>query len=465
MGDRIGFVLAGGGTKGAFEVGALGHVVGRLGLVPDIVTAASAGSIIGAKLAQARGADEARARIDELTSDLLAMSDTEVVFGRRAWLEDLRSTEIGRRILEVIERRPEPASFDGRLPGDPDGDPDVPDPRAAAEGRRHQRLGSLRAVASLLGDLGAVDRARRDLPDSSCSFLTLDPLGRALRGGDADAAIAPLDVDLVARPGLDLRLAVTATEPGMLRFVCGDGTVVEDDARTPSPSHDGPVDLVEAVLTSSSAPLVFAPRQLGGRTYADGGILANLPVGAAVDLGATRVVAVVATTIDAPLDPRTAADMTLLDVHVRASELMFYDQQRRSLQVPEGVGLDVIAPTVDLVGAFEVNEGLLRIDMDYGWLRAQEALADIDEGTRALARLLTDRIAVARDRSWYAEELVMADRPGATLDDVRRLKEVVGETLDRRAALGLEPPPGASSWASTWEAHDESAAEGGPPPI
>ena len=48
------FVLAGGGTKGAFEVGALQYAVEVEGIAPDIVTATSAGAIAAVVLAQGR---------------------------------------------------------------------------------------------------------------------------------------------------------------------------------------------------------------------------------------------------------------------------------------------------------------------------------------------------------------------------------------------------------------------------
>jgi NTE family protein len=48
------FVLAGGGTKGSFEVGVLQYLVGVEGIAPDIITATSAGAIAATVLAQAR---------------------------------------------------------------------------------------------------------------------------------------------------------------------------------------------------------------------------------------------------------------------------------------------------------------------------------------------------------------------------------------------------------------------------
>ena len=53
------------------------------------------------------------------------------------------------------------------------------------------------------------------------------PLAEAIaRGGQR--ASTPVDPALVARPGLQLRLAVTALRAGVLRYITQDGTIVED---------------------------------------------------------------------------------------------------------------------------------------------------------------------------------------------------------------------------------------------
>ncbi len=58
------------------------------------------------------------------------------------------------------------------------------------------------------------------------------PLAEALRSRRATAS-ARSTPPLVARPGLQLRLAVTALRAGVLRYVTEDGTIVEADACTP----------------------------------------------------------------------------------------------------------------------------------------------------------------------------------------------------------------------------------------
>ncbi|MCU0269240.1 MAG: patatin-like phospholipase family protein [Acidimicrobiales bacterium] len=473
MGDpRVGFVLAGGGTKGAFEVGALRYLVGEAALVPEVVTAASAGAIVGSKLAQARTLDELRPQVAELRADLLAMTDIDVVFGRQPWLADLADTDLGRALDAFLEVRPAPPPGVDPTPSAAASGAAAPSPAAsgaaasgaAASGgsgpgarphRRHHWRRRLHALHEAIVSVPELRRALDDLPDHASSFLTLDPLEEALRHGGG--GIAALDPQRVARPGVELRLAVTALREGATRYVTGTGLLVEDDAVTPVSTASGPVgpvDLVEAVLTSSSAPIVFPPRLVAGEPYNDGGVGQNVPVEAAYALGAELVVAIVAVPLHPAYDDRDFTRSNLLQVHARSSaEIAFASAQRSQLRVqrPAGAELRTVVPTVDVVGAFEVNEGLLRLDMDYGHLRAQEALADLDDDVRARAMALTDRAVVARDRAWYLEEAWWHAPAGGGTGDLgalRAAKQEVAEALTARAALGLALPAGAEAW---WE--------------
>ena len=96
------FVLAGGGTKGSFEVGVLQYLVGVEGIAPDIITATSAGAIAATVLAQARTLAEFEDRVNEIEGDVLAWTQTEHVFGKQAWLGALDGTALGREIHQEI---------------------------------------------------------------------------------------------------------------------------------------------------------------------------------------------------------------------------------------------------------------------------------------------------------------------------------------------------------------------------
>lgn len=69
--QRVAFVLAGGGFKGAFELGALQHLILEVGIVPDVITATSAGGVLGTVVAQGRDVDACGVRLGEAEADLM----------------------------------------------------------------------------------------------------------------------------------------------------------------------------------------------------------------------------------------------------------------------------------------------------------------------------------------------------------------------------------------------------------
>ena len=220
-----------------------------------------------------------------------------------------------------------------------------------------------------------------------------------------------------------------------------------------TPLHDGapPVGLIDGAIASSSVPMVFPARRLGEETYVDGGCLQNIPLAAAVALDATRIFTVVAIPLrdadhDRPSRPMWAA-----------RELGFLETQEANLAIPlpEGTTNTVITPTLDVVGSFEVHRGLMRIDIDYGWMRAQETLADTDDGLRPIVTAATDTITVQRTRAWHLERRSM-EQGGLTptrLVALRRIKAAVRSAVLARTALGFAPPPGAERWWTGYETH------------
>ena len=125
------------------------------------------------------------------------------------------------------------------------------------------------------------------------------------------------------------------------------------------------------------------------------------------------------------------------------------DRQLANLRtpLPEGTTLTTVDPVVDVVGLFEVQPGLLRINKDYGWLRAADVmaegcpdlLADVAAGTHALTE--------ARCEAWRLEELLwagMKDRAAqaGTLSLVREQKERIRVIVEQRKQLGFPVPDG-----------------------
>jgi NTE family protein len=474
--DSTALVLSGAGTKGAFEVGALAHLIVEQGLNPDIITATSAGAILGTVLAQARTPDEFTARVGDLRADLLAMTSTDLVFAKQPWLAEFDGEPLGDAVdafLTVRNRPPVPADPDVPAPApaagagaaagdhantDSNADGDTPfDEDAPPVRRRHHRW---HALTSVLEALPAAHRAKGKLAGHVGSLLTLDPLENAFRGR-GDSGITPIDPALVARPGLQLRLTVTALAAGETRYITEDGSIVAADARTPAPgTAPRQTDVINGLLASSSVPMVFEPRPIGDDVYVDGGVLQNIPVRAAVELGAQHIVAVLGVPLAAPRDTRDFTTVNFVGIFLRStSQIGFYDRQRTNLATPrpEGVSLLVIEPTLDVVGPFEVAQGLMLLDMDYGWMRAAEATAGLDDDTLARAMAATDAATAARERAWYSEESLWAasEVTAADLDALRAIKRQVQRAMATRHDLGLAPPPGVETWWQSYEAHPD----------
>jgi NTE family protein len=434
------FCLAGGGTKT--------YMIDEKGLVPDVITATSAGAILGAVLAQARTLDEFRARTADLIADLLAMTHVDQLFGRQPWIAALDKTPFGGAIEDFVVGRTRPP-----VPGN---DADLLAGFEESPKRRRKRR--LWRWSAILRAAPSLPKVRRGLRAHHDSLMTLEPLGAALRQG-GPSGLRAIDPQLIARPGLRLRLAVAALGAGELRYVTEEGVLVAADARTPITDQPVSVDLIEGVLSSASVPLLFPPRRLDNEMYVDGGVLTNIPVDAAVNLGARRIVAVLAVPLTPSAEIADYTDANLVGVFMRAvGDIPFIARQRADLAaaLPQGTTLTVIDPLVDLVGPFEVAQGLLLIDMDYGWLRAADILADLDDETRALGFAATEQIVIARAQAWHLEERCwkLTGVANDVLATLRSLKTAVGTAIEDRKKLGLEVPAGAETWSNDYERHN-----------
>lgn len=451
---KTAFVLAGGGAKGAFEAGAVSYLVEEQAIVPEIITAASAGSLCAAILAQARSHEEMGFQARQLHENLLAMTRADVLFGKQPWVAALEGTLFGRAIDHWVVERTRPP-----VPG-----AHGPTPISAEVAPRRRR--TLRLLGQVARALPSLGRAGRRIRGRTGSVLTLDPMAERLRhGGDG---VAPIDPALVARPGLELRLAVVALGAGVLRYVTGDGRIVAGDAVTPVPgAAGGPVDVVDGVIASSSVPMIFPPHPMAGDAYVDGGVVENIPVSAAAALGASRVYAILAVPLDPPQDRYDYTRASAPLVFLRAvGTIAFAERQRANLapRLPEGTELTVIDPLVDVVGPFDLSRGLMLLNMDYGWLRAADVCAEVDDATRRRVAEATDAVVVARTQAWHREE-EMWNAGGATPSDLAalaRCKRVVRDALGERKGLGLPTPADAASWWSDYEVHEGERPAGLP---
>jgi len=63
----------------------------------------------------------------------------------------------------------------------------------------------------------------------------------------------------------------------------------------------GPEITVEHLYGTAAIPACFPPARIGGRRYTDGGLIEKLPIRGALEMGATRIVAVDCLKLDAPV--------------------------------------------------------------------------------------------------------------------------------------------------------------------
>jgi hypothetical protein len=197
--------------------------------------------------------------------------------------------------------------------------------------------------------------------------------------------------------------------------------------------------------------------------YVDGGVVELIPVRAAVELGARRIFAVVAVPLAVPRDDLDYATAPVGYIGLRSMGMIGVAERQISnlgIPLPAGSTLTVIDPVVDVVGLFEVQPGLLRVNKDYGWLRAADVLAEGDPDLLAGVAADTHQLIEARREAWRLEESLWtaerasgADNEPGTLALVREQKERVRDLVERRKQLGLPVPDGCEAWWTEYETH------------
>jgi NTE family protein len=87
-------------------------------------------------------------------------------------------------------------------------------------------------------------------------------------------------------------------------------------------------DTVDALLASSAIPGIFPPVNIGGRVLVDGGVLANVPVIQAIELGATRVFVLPAMPSESVVAPDGALDLMQRSMLIATAALTSSDLLR-----------------------------------------------------------------------------------------------------------------------------------------
>ncbi len=503
---RHGLVLAGGGSKASFQIGALRHLYDVVGIHPEVITATSAGSVVACTIAQwSDPEDQARAMTD-LDRMWMAMQDQSEMFAPRAWFSLL--LQKGPEWAKLIEhdRRHHPRGLSIpriNLPftHSADGSSTVVDPAEPVTGGDDSRIS-----AQLAGQAATLDLATREIPvpDDGVSWspsvvlqvltalskLTRDggDIQTILRGADASGSTyraGPilarlLDPDWfrserLAASGVELRIAMVALESGELRYMTEQGTLVDRDNH---PIAGGRHDVTKGVLASCSVPGVFRPVDIDGEHYVDGGVRENIPAEMAIGhLGVTHPYVIACS----PLGISRSEDFgakNMLDLATRSIDILSDETGRDEVAYALNAGAVVIGPDISVHSSMTVDPGLLRINRDYGWMSSAEKHA----GTGAEMRELVNEIVRLRMRGWELEKAWLADRlpadqkveasleqpteeePGSESERIRQLGDVKGHLIDAAARLPrMLRPEGADDWGRVLEAHGH-APEGLEPP-
>jgi NTE family protein len=125
-------------------------------------------------------------------------------------------------------------------------------------------------------------------------------------------------------------------------------------------------DLARAVRASSAIPGVFEPVEIEGRLLVDGGVVQNLPVRVAREMGADLVIAVDVTALPDPTRPRNFVEVFLQAVNVVVHAEV--ERSRRDADV-------LVAPAVGGIGFIEFDR------------KAEAIAAGIAAGRAALPRI------------------------------------------------------------------------------
>lgn len=384
MKDRKALVLAGGGAKGAFEVGAVRCLYDVFGYDPELVCGTSAGALNAVKLAEGRSA------IGGLEAMWLGLQGPPDMF--------VPTAPVG-RILQNWK-------ITGLFPGQlmeladmlgvqvSDGNWLSPDAQLAV-GAAKNVLGNVTGAGLMftVGDLifrgaqigMAIGKIVQDLLwllQSGRSLFLFDPVRRLL-----DANVDPTKV---RTSGLELRLALLSLDTGHTRYVDQRGRFTDDNSS---------VDLRDAAQASASIPVVYPPVTLPGGGHADGGVRDNVAVLAAELAGASSILAILPS--PAAIAPGSYGAAPIPDLLGRAVDALFDESLQNDLAPYGGyrAPVKVIAPSFEVHSLFTVDPGLVRLNMDYGYLRAYDEMQPND-AIRARLRQLSDEITRMRLETW-----------------------------------------------------------------
>jgi hypothetical protein len=449
-------VLSGGGAKGSFEAGALAYLRTRW---DENQFSWVVGTSVGAVNALPISARGSRG-IPFLVDTYLSLEGPSSFFAESAELKEIERVleqrlgtsleDVGTGDLDTMAARlnriekaflvNDITSWLGALPGlavvDAIGDDAL---KAAIQ----ELMKALRAVIDVV-----------DTASGIRSLYDLSPLQRLI--------FEQFDVATVGDE-LPLRMCMADLVTGSVCYMTEEGRVLYgnadpgkcDDVYQPPNSRE--INLVLGATASAAMPGLFPEESLIAKyvqdsspvrgRFVDGGLHGALPMKAAVDLGADRVVAISASPVELDRhDPRRV--FPLFHNARRALDIVSH-QLTESQATPLGGWCDNVArihirPLIRVHGFLEVHPGLVRINIDYGYMRAHDyyragrgELEDLNVWRLLAGSLLAETITELRMEVLELEKSVRP-LPAGGLQNRKRLKSFRKATLDRIRALKHE---------------------------
>lgn len=441
---RTGLALGGGGTRGDFQVGAVKYLYDVKGVRPNAIAATSVGAVNGIDLVM--GDDPAMSAASRLESSWLALNTESDMWVDMPWLAAAKRNvrQLARSIShEGLLALPYTLIADGIAGGD---------------------------LINTFTDLRS---------HGGTALFTLAPIEATMR--------SKFDPARAAASGIKLRCVAVSVETGQLVEIDEGGNFFDFAfPAPPAPTGVGaapPRDAVSGAIASSTMPGIFPARRIGNHTCVDGGVRDVVPVRTAVEhMGCNVVYAIKLSAPPAPmpLDP----GRTFPGVMARSVLELTYDEVGNDDTDPArygpGVTIHNIRSTVTLHDSLVIEPGLIRIAIDYGWMRAADAV-DVDPAKRATAMSLSDQITALRALNWeLAHEAAGDPTPDrfrsfdsfllqgalpATRSQIHRIPDPLAVTAVRtncltirsliaqRLSLGAPTPPTAerTRWFTQWE--------------
>ncbi|MGO1385928.1 MAG: patatin-like phospholipase family protein [Arachnia sp.] len=456
--EKVACVLSGGGSRASFQLGALDYLYRHdPQFTPTVFVGTSAGAILAAGLAQSSDPQDQHDFTSRVKDIWCGLRRQDEMFTPRPWLVRAQTEAPG--WLEMMTPRsttPDPSARTfPRLPFMRSNGPVTSSPAPATQlgplelalqpDEEQDYEWSLGTLAQLFSNVGKLPRIGNDLLSIHQGMERTKSMYRPgpvlLRLLDPEV----FDPAKVRTAGTTLRIAMVALESGALRFMTESGALVDRHGR---PFDAGPHPLATGVLASCSIPAVFRPVPLGAETYVDGGVRENLPAQLAVeDLDADRSYLISAKGRGLPAR-QSMREADLFAIVMRSTEILVDETTRDELEYSAHTDAVLIQPELDVHGAMSVHPGLIAISIDYGWLRAAEAVLKLDEvhvlRHRRIIRLRMRCLAFEKELLEDPKNTSVAERLTETKHAVR---DAVRE-CDKRVL-----PDDAEFWWSTFERH------------